>query len=67
MKTASKPKRKTPASAAKSGKYAPLQTQPPLKSQAAAKDGMFLFTDDKWSLAYFDQNDLHYEERELFG
>jgi hypothetical protein len=28
---------------------------------------MFLYVDDAWSLRYFDQNDLHFKEREVFG
>ena len=29
--------------------------------------GVFLHTDDQWSLAYFNCDDLHCVERELFG
>ena len=25
------------------------------------------YTDDAWSLRYFDPNDLHFKEREVFG
>jgi hypothetical protein len=32
-----------------------------------ATPAMFLYTDDAWSLRYFDQNDLHFLEREVFG
>jgi hypothetical protein len=28
---------------------------------------MFLFTDDTWAQRYFDQNDLRFLEREVFG
>lgn len=35
--------------------------------QAATAAGVFLHTDDAWSLAYFDPNDLHNLERKLFG
>ena len=46
----------------------PLVTQQPQsKQQAALQAGMFLHTDDTWSLAYFDPNDLHCMERELLG
>jgi hypothetical protein len=38
-----------------------------LKQAAALRAHVFLHTDDKWSLAYFDNNDLHCKERELFG
>jgi hypothetical protein len=55
------------AATARAVKHPPLQKQPQSKSQAALQSGMFLATDDKWSLAYFDSNDLHCEERELFG
>jgi hypothetical protein len=41
--------------------------QPQVKQQAAVAHGMFLYTDDAWSLRYFDQNDLHFLEREVFG
>jgi hypothetical protein len=41
--------------------------QPQVKQQAAVQKGMFLYTDDAWSLRYFDQNDLHCKEREVFG
>jgi hypothetical protein len=65
MKTATKSK-KTAAST-RPVKHLPLQRQPQSKNQAAIQSGMFLFTDDKWSLAYFEPNDLHCEERELFA
>jgi hypothetical protein len=46
----------------------PLVTaQPQSKAQAATQVGMFLHTDDAWSQAYFNSNDLHDLERELFG
>ena len=67
MKANTKSTRKTAASTAQTVKPQPLQKQPQVKSQAAAQAGMFLFTDDKWSLAYFNSDDLHSEERELFG
>jgi hypothetical protein len=41
--------------------------QPQVKEQAAVSHGMFLFTDDSWSRRYFDQNDLRFKEREVFG
>lgn len=67
MKSATKSTPRTAASAARTPKPRPLQKQPQSKSQAAAQGGMFLFTSDKWALAYFNSNDLHCEERELFG
>jgi hypothetical protein len=44
-----------------------VNKQPQVKEQAAVAHGMFLFTDDSWSRRYFDQNDLHFKEREVFG
>ena len=44
-----------------------VSTQPQSKQQAAVQSGMFLYTNDAWSQAYFDANDLHCVERELFG
>lgn len=47
--------------------HEPLAKQPQSKHAAALATGMFLYTDDKWSLAYFDDNDLHNLERQVFG
>ena len=44
-----------------------VNKEPQSKQQAAVAHGMFLYTDDAWSLRYFDQNDLHCKEREVFG
>jgi hypothetical protein len=44
-----------------------VNKQPQSKQQAAESKGIFLYTDDAWSLRYFDQNDLHCKEREVFG
>lgn len=41
--------------------------QPELKEQAAVAQKMFLYTDDAWAQHYFNQNDLHFLEREVFG
>jgi hypothetical protein len=38
-----------------------------VKQDAAVAHAMFLATDDGWSQRYFDQNDLHFLEREVFG
>jgi hypothetical protein len=46
---------------------APVEKQPQSNLQAAQQAGIFLHTDDAWSLAYFADGDLHCEERELFG
>lgn len=35
--------------------------------QAATQAGMFLYTNDAWSVRYFDPNDLHFLERKVFG
>ena len=37
------------------------------KQDQAAKAGWFLSTSDKWVQPYFDPNDLHFVDRELFG
>jgi hypothetical protein len=44
-----------------------VRKMPQSKAVAAVQAGMFLHTDDAWSLAYFDPNDLHSRERELFA
>jgi len=65
--------RKKPTAAARKSAHAssaaklPAGKQPQSMQQAANQVGMFLHTDDAWSLAYFDDNDLHHLERELFG
>ena len=55
----------TPAAAPSTG--ATVTRQPQVKQQAAVASGMFLYTDDAWSLRYFNPNDLHSKEREVFG
>ena len=49
------------------GKTGLINKQPEVKQQAAVAHGMFLYVDDAWSLRYFDKNDLHFKEREVFG
>jgi hypothetical protein len=44
-----------------------VDKQPQDKEQAAVAHEMFLFVDDAWAQRYFDQNDLHFLEREVFG
>jgi hypothetical protein len=44
-----------------------VDKQPQVKEQAAVAQAMFLFVDDAWAQRYFDQNDLHFLEREVFG
>jgi hypothetical protein len=57
-----------PALAAKGkAKNGLVDKQPQVKQDAAVAHGMFLYVDDAWSLRYFDQNDLHFKEREVFG
>ena len=46
---------------------APVEKQPQSMEKAATQAGVYLHTDDRWSQAYFDSNDLHCAERELFG
>jgi hypothetical protein len=45
----------------------PVTAQPQSKQQAAVQAEMFLYTDDAWSNAYFNEDDLHCMERKLFG
>jgi hypothetical protein len=69
-KKASRSVKKKPAPALRSkpkGKKGLVNKQPQVKQQAAVANGMFLYVDDAWSLQYFDQNDLHFKEREVFG
>jgi hypothetical protein len=37
------------------------------KQQQAAAAGWFLSTSNQWTAPYFDSNDLHCVDRELFG
>jgi hypothetical protein len=75
MSKTSGKKKTTARKSAGSAKTAPAQgskrqvvtKQPQQKQKAAVQSGMFLYTDDAWSLRYFDQNDLHCKEREVFG
>jgi hypothetical protein len=69
-KKAAKPATQTaaPASASKGAVAGGLVTkQPQVKQQAAVANAMFLHTNDAWSQQYFDPNDLHSKEREVFG
>lgn len=60
--------RQQSASAAKgSSKRTLVNKQPQVKQQAAVAHAMFLYTDDAWSLQYFNPDDLHFKEREVFG
>jgi len=61
-------KAKKSGPAKKSAAAKPLiRKQPQSKAAAATQAGMFLHTDDAWSQAYFDANDLHFLERTLFA
>jgi hypothetical protein len=62
-----KKKSTTTTSSAPANQQPLVTAQPQSKAQAATQAGMFLHTDDAWSQAYFDSNDLHNLERELFG
>ncbi len=44
-----------------------VDKQPQLMEQAAVAQQMFLHVDDAWAQRYFDPNDLHFLEREVFG
>jgi hypothetical protein len=58
----------TKATAAKgSGRRTKVTEIPQSLEKAATQAGMFLYTNDAWSLRYFDPNDLHWLERQLFG
>lgn len=59
--------RETTKKSAPAGKRSPVVQQPQSKQQAAIQVGLFLHTDDAWSEAYFNNDDLHCRERELFG
>lgn len=50
-----------------SGKTLLVERQPQSKEEEAVSAGMYLYTDDSWSLRYFQDGDLHCLERELFG
>jgi hypothetical protein len=60
---------KQPSTSVVKGKVAGgmVDKQPEVKETAAVAHAMFLYTDDAWALRYFDQNDLHFLEREVFG
>jgi hypothetical protein len=66
-KKATSSMKKASASPRAASKQHLVNKQPQSKQQAAVARGMFLYTDDAWSLRYFDQNDLHCKEREVFG
>jgi hypothetical protein len=58
----------TKRSTAKSpGRRSKITEIPQSLEKAATKAGIFLYTNDTWSLRYFNSNDLHSLERKLFG
>jgi hypothetical protein len=68
-KTAKKPATAKPTSVQTQGQISGglVDKQPQDKEKAAVAQQMFLFVDDAWAQRYFDQNDLHFLEREVFG
>jgi hypothetical protein len=69
-KVAAKPRaasQKNAVAAPATSTTAPVTKQPQSKQDAAKSAGMFLKTDDSWAAAYFDPNDLHFLDREVFG
>jgi hypothetical protein len=76
MKTASKKTSAATASGASQASSAAIvgkvedglvDKQPEVKEKAAVAHAMFLFTNDAWAQRYYDPNDLHFLEREVFG
>jgi phosphatidylserine/phosphatidylglycerophosphate/cardiolipin synthase-like enzyme len=43
------------------------KSKPAVMTQAASDAGWHLFTDDKWAKSYFDPNDLHNSDRQVFA
>ncbi len=67
-KTPSKKTRATSDKSNATGTARPLvQKQPQSKQAAAIEAGIHLHTNDTWAAAYFNKDDLHCVERELFG
>jgi hypothetical protein len=68
-KSSSKPKKATGTvtPGASGGKTPKVAKQPQSKPEAAAEAHLYLHTDDAWSQAYFNKDDLHYMERTLFA
>ena len=44
-----------------------VEKQPQAMDQAALAQKVFLHDDDAWALQYYNQDDLHFLEREVFG
>ena len=55
------------ASVAATGAKPKVVKQPQSKPLAAVQAHLYLHTDDAWSLAYFDPDDIHHMERTLFA
>ena len=58
---------KAKTTAAATGAKPKVIKQPQSKPLAAVQAHLYLHTDDAWSLAYFDPNDMHHMERTLFA
>ena len=58
---------KAKTTAAASGAKPKVIKQPQSKPLAAVQAHLYLHTDDAWSLAYFDPDDMHHMERTLFA
>ncbi len=67
QKTSAKPRQAASARAGSPPRKPLVAKQPQSKQQAAVKAGMFLYTDDAWSLRCFSDSDFHCADRELFG
>ena len=66
-KAASKKSPATPNESSSSSTQPLVDAQPQSKQKAALQAGMFLYTNDAWSTAYFNEGDLHCVERVLFS
>jgi hypothetical protein len=58
---------KAKTTVAASGAKPKVIKQPQSKPLAAVQAHLYLHTDDAWSLAYFDPDDMHHMERTLFA
>jgi hypothetical protein len=66
-KTSAKTKRVSASDAQGKVSGGIVDKQPQVKEDAAVAHEMFLYENDAWAQRYFDQNDLHFLEREVFG
>jgi hypothetical protein len=60
---------KTPAPTAATGTVVgtTVTKMPSSQTAGAAAQGIYLYANDAWAQRYFDDNDLHSVERQLFG